>query len=56
MDLSHETMVWAAKTFGLVYLVILSMVVVAYTFWPARQKEFRDASVAILKREDGPWR
>ncbi len=56
MDLSHETLVWTAKTFGLIYLVILSLVVVAYAFWPSRQKEFRDASTAILNREDRPWR
>lgn len=56
MELSHETMVWAAKTFGLVYLVILSAAVVAYAFWPSLQKEFRDASSAILDQEDRPWR
>ena len=56
MDLSHETLVWIAKTFGLIYLVILSVAVVAYACWPARQKEFRDASTAILNREDRPWR
>ncbi|MDO1583383.1 cbb3-type cytochrome c oxidase subunit 3 [Rhizobium oryzicola] len=56
MDFSHETVVWAAKTFGLIYLVIFSMAVVAYAFWPSRQKEFHDASAAILKQEDRPWR
>jgi cytochrome c oxidase cbb3-type subunit 4 len=56
MDISHETLVWVAKTFGLIYLVILSVAVVAYSLWPSRQKEFRDAAVAILDQEDRPWR
>ncbi|MBU1313946.1 MAG: cbb3-type cytochrome c oxidase subunit 3 [Alphaproteobacteria bacterium] len=56
MDLSHDTLVWVAKTFGLIYLLILSAAVLAYAFWPSRQKEFHHASVAILDREDRPWR
>ena len=56
MALSHETLVVAAKTFGLIYLVILSIIVVAYAFWPSRQRGFRDAATAILNREDRPCR
>lgn len=56
MDVSHETLVVAAKTFGLAYLIILSIIVVCYSFRPSRQREFQDASTAILNREDRPWR
>lgn len=56
LDVSHDTVVWAAKTVGLLYLLVLSAIIVCYAFWPSRQKEFRDASVAILDQEDRPWR
>ncbi len=52
---AHDTLVWFAKTFGLIYLVVLSVVVLCYAFWPSRQKEFDDASASILKKEDRPW-
>ena len=56
MELSHETLVVAAKTFGLIYLVILSIIVVGYAFWPSRQRAFHDAAAAILNQEDRPCR
>ena len=52
----HDTLVWVSKTFGLFYLIALSVVAVLYAFWPSRQKEFDVASTAILTDEDKPWR
>ena len=42
--LDHETLVWFAKSFGLFYLIGLSVVAVVYAFWPSKQKEFDAAA------------
>ncbi|MDK1378687.1 cbb3-type cytochrome c oxidase subunit 3 [Sinorhizobium sp. 6-70] len=55
MPISHETMVWIAKTFGLLYLIALSIIVLGYAYWPSKRKEFEEAPVTILNKEDRPW-
>lgn len=52
----HGTLVWFSKTFGLFYLLALSVIALAYAFWPSRKREFDQASVSILTDEDKPWR
>lgn len=52
----HDTLVWFAKSFGLFYLIGLSIVALLYACWPSKQKEFDAASSAILTDEDKPWR
>ncbi len=54
MDISHQTLVIAAKSFGLFYLVALSIGIVAYAFWPSLGKRFERAANSVLDDEDGP--
>jgi cytochrome c oxidase cbb3-type subunit 4 len=56
MDLAHDTMVWFSKSFGLFYLVALSIGVVVYAYWPRNKKLFDQAAKSILQGEDKPWR
>ena len=52
----HETLVWFAKTFGLFYLIGLSLIVLVYALWPRNKSRFHRAKTAILHDEDKPWR
>jgi cytochrome c oxidase cbb3-type subunit IV len=56
MDLSHETLVAFARTFGLFYLIAMFVVAVAYAFWPSKKGEFDRAARSVLDDEDGPCR
>ena len=56
MDIAHETLVGFAKSFGLFYLIAMSIVAVAYAFWPSKQAQFDRAAKGILEGEDRPWR
>lgn len=55
MDIDHGTLVAFSKSWGLFYLIALSIGVVAYTFWPANRSRFDRAKTSILDREDKPW-
>ncbi|MBP1887988.1 cbb3-type cytochrome c oxidase subunit 3 [Sinorhizobium mexicanum] len=55
VPISYETLVWIAKTFGLLYLIALSIIVLCYAYWPSKRKEFEEASVIIFNKEDRPW-
>ena len=54
MELAHETLVWLSKSFGLFYLVALSIGVVIYAYWPSNKKRFEQAATAIFEHEDRP--
>jgi cytochrome c oxidase cbb3-type subunit 4 len=56
MDLTHETLVHFAKSFGLFYLIAMSAIALIYAFWPSNQKRFEHAAKGILEGEDKPWR
>jgi cytochrome c oxidase cbb3-type subunit 4 len=56
MDIAHETLVHFAKSFGLFYLIAMSIVAVVYAFWPSNQTRFDRAAKGILDDEDRPWR
>jgi cytochrome c oxidase cbb3-type subunit IV len=56
MTLDHDTLVWFSKSFGLFYLLALSVAVVVYAFWPSNKQRFDRAADAILHDEDKPWR
>jgi cytochrome c oxidase cbb3-type subunit 4 len=56
MGFDHDTLVWFSKSFGLFYLVALSLVVVVYACWPSHKQRFDRAASAILEDEDRPWR
>lgn len=54
MGLSHEWLVEAAKSFGLFYLIALSVGITVYAFWPSLGPRFDKAANSILDDEDGP--
>ena len=56
MIVAHDTLVWFSKSFGLFYLVALSIGVLVYAYWPANKEKFDKAAAAILDDEDRPWR
>lgn len=56
MSFDHDTLVWFAKSIGLLYLVALSVIIVVYVYWPSNKRRFDRAADAILDDEDRPWR
>jgi cytochrome c oxidase cbb3-type subunit 4 len=59
--MDHDTSVWFAKSFGLFYLVAMSIGVVLYAYWPSNRKPFDAAAQSIFRHDDrpdgdGPWR
>ena len=56
MDLGHDTLVWFSKSFGLFYLIGLSLIIVVYAYRPSNKKAFDHAAKSVLHKEDGPWR
>ncbi len=54
MDLSHEFLVGLAKSFGLFWLIGLSVGITVYAFWPSLGKRFDTAAKSILDDEEGP--
>jgi cytochrome c oxidase cbb3-type subunit 4 len=56
MELTHDLTVWFSKSFGLFYLLGLSLAVLVYVYWPSNKKPFEDAASSILAEEDRPWR
>ena len=56
MEIDHGTLVWFSKSFGLFYLLGLSLIAVAYVYWPSNKKRFEQAAESILQDEDRPWR
>ena len=56
MAIDHGTLVWLSKSFGLFYLVGLSIAVVVYAFLRSNKKRFDQAAASIISDEDRPWR
>ena len=54
MDVSHDALVGIAKSFGLFYLIAMSVGVVVYAFWPSLGPRFDRAAGSVLDDEDGP--
>jgi cytochrome c oxidase cbb3-type subunit 4 len=52
----HDMLVLFSKSFGLFYLIALSVGVLAYVYWPSNRRKFDHAAKAILQGEDKPWR
>lgn len=50
--MDHDTAVWLSKSYGLFYLIFLSIVVVAYCYWPANKAGFERAGLSILDDDD----
>lgn len=57
MLFDHETLVGFSKSFGLFYLIAMSIGVLVYVFWPANRKRFEQAATDVVTdEEDRPWR
>jgi cytochrome c oxidase cbb3-type subunit IV len=56
MEISHDLLVGLAKTFGLFWLIALSIGVTVYAFWPSLGQRFDKAAKSVLDDEDGPCR
>jgi cytochrome c oxidase cbb3-type subunit 4 len=56
MSLDHDILVWFSKSFGLFYLITLSVGVLIYAYWPSNKKSFDRAARAILVDDDKPHR
>ena len=52
----HAFLVASAKSFGLFYLLALSVAVLIYACWPSNRERFDHAAHSILDQEDKPWR
>lgn len=54
MQIDHEFTVWLSKSFGLFYLIAMSLAVLVYAYWPSNRKPFDAAAQSILGTEDKP--
>lgn len=55
-DFDHGSVVGFAKSFGLFYLIALSVGVLVYAYWPSNKQRFEDAARNIIHDEDKPCR
>lgn len=56
MSIEHDFLVALSKSFGLFYLLALSLAVLVYAYWPSNKERFDSAAQSILGAEDKPWR
>jgi cytochrome c oxidase cbb3-type subunit IV len=56
MEMTYETTSAIAKSFGLIYLIALSIGITVYAFWPSLGARFDKAAKSVLDDEDGPCR
>jgi cytochrome c oxidase cbb3-type subunit 4 len=56
MEITHDTLVWFSKSYGLFYFVGLSVAIVIYAYWPSNKRRFDQAADSILHDEDRPYR
>lgn len=54
MELSHDSVVAFAKSWGLFYLIAFFIGVLVYAFWPSNRKRFDRAKNSILDKDDRP--
>lgn len=48
MSLDYDSLVFFAKTFGLVYLVVFFVVAAAWIYWPGRRDAYERAGRSVL--------
>ena len=57
MVFDHDTLVGFSRSFGLFYLIAMSVGVLVYALWPSNAKRFEKAATDVLEdEEDRPWR
>ncbi|WEX08613.1 cbb3-type cytochrome c oxidase subunit 3 [Chelativorans sp. AA-79] len=54
MGFDHDTLVAFSKSWGLFYLIALSIGVLIYALWPSNRKRFERAKHSILDSTDRP--
>lgn len=54
MGIGHDDLVAFAKSWGLFYLIALSIGVLIYALWPSNRKRFDRAKKSILDKDDRP--
>ena len=52
MSVEHGFLVGLSKSFGLFYLIALSIGVLIYAYWPSNKTRFDHAARSILSDED----
>jgi cytochrome c oxidase cbb3-type subunit 4 len=52
--MDNNVVVWLSKSFGLFYLIALSIAVVVYAYWPSNKSKFDEAARSVLGHEDKP--
>ena len=52
--MDHQTLVGFAKSWGLFYLVGLTIAVLVYALWPRNRKKFDRAKKSIFDKTDRP--
>ena len=55
MDFDHDTLVAFSKSYGLFYLIGMSVVVLIYACWSSNRSRFDKAAKSIIDSEDKPW-
>ena len=56
IELSYDTLAYFSKSWGLFYLMGLSIAVLVYAFRPSKKKAFERAANQILDDDDTPCR
>ncbi|MFK8078595.1 MAG: cbb3-type cytochrome oxidase subunit 3 [Granulosicoccus sp.] len=54
MSFQHADLVYFAKTYGLLYLMGISALIVAYVYWPTNKAKFDSEASKIIDDEDKP--
>lgn len=54
--MDNDFTVWLSKSFGLFYLIAMSIGVVVYAYWPSNKKQFDEAGQSVLGQEDKPFK
>ena len=49
--MQYEQVAHFAATYGLIYLVLLFIVALAYAFWPSNKKKFENAARLPLEED-----
>jgi cytochrome c oxidase cbb3-type subunit 4 len=55
MNIEHDTLVAFSKSYGLFYLIAMSIGVLIYAYWPSNKKRFDNAANSVLSEDDKPW-
>lgn len=53
--MEHEFWVYVSKSWGLIYLILLSIGVLVYALRPSNKNTFDKAANSVLDEKDRPW-